>query len=82
MRQSRKPAEDKVIDEELPDNKVIKRGCVLCWPDKASCSSEICRARTRAAALARAAAANTKCAEDSSASLEGSKQDKEDKAAA
>ena len=65
-----KPAEDKVIDEEMPDNKVIdeemrqsrkqierwhrqgdsviKRGCVLCWPDKASCSSEICRARTMA----------------------------------
>ena len=48
MRQSRKLAEDKIIDEEMPDNKVIKRGCVLCWPDKASCSSEICRARTRA----------------------------------
>ena len=99
-----KPAEDKVIDEDMPDNKVIneemrqsrkqierwhqqgdaviKRGCVLCWPDKAMCSPEVCRARTRAAALARAAAANTrraiegndtKSAEDSSASLEGFK---------
>ena len=80
-RQRKEEDEDEENEKEAKDGEG-KRGCVLRWPDKAMCSSEVCRARTRAAALARAAAANTKCAEDSSASLEGSKQDKEDKAAA
>ena len=77
----RQEDEDEENEEEAKDGEGM-RGCVLCWPGKAMCSSEVCRSRTRAAALARGAAANTTCAEDSTASLEGSKQDKEDKAAA
>ena len=53
---------------------VIKRGCVLCWPDKAMCSSEVCRARTRAAAAHEGndeEGNDTKSAEDSSATFEG-----------
>ena len=84
--------DNKVIDEEMRQlrkqiarwrrdgNAVIKRGCVLCWPDnawpnKAMCSSEVCRARTRAAAAHEGndeEGNDTKSAEDSSASFEGS----------
>ena len=83
--------DNKVIDEDMRQlrkqiarwrrdgNAVIKRGCVLCWPDnawpnKAMCSSEVCRARTRAAAAHEGndeEGNDTKSAEDSSASLEG-----------
>ena len=39
-----------------------KRGCVLCWPDKAMCSSEACCARTTAARAAAAMATRSSAA--------------------